>query len=340
MPDLPIDDGLTQAPAPANRRRVVLQVVASIGILLLLLQDVDFKRLLRVLQEGSVVMLFVAFGVKALGLLLHEFRLWMALPEPRPRVRPVISLGLAAGVLNLALPARAGDFAAIAFLRKECRIPIAVGTMAVGVTSALEAIVFGTYLLFVLTTSAPLWASLIGETARQEIVHWLGLGVTVTITGGAILALIGTRIGRFADQASRVNAFFRSTIGETARALRDSRFLSSQTIAAIVQVGLVVAAFSIALLAAGVQLSRPDLAASMVLATASIAAVLLPPTFAAGPAAASAAILPLFGVSHEGAIAYAGAYWLVAHVPAITMGLPCLWARRLTGGSTPKTSRH
>jgi hypothetical protein len=306
-----------------------LQFIVSVGILAVLLHDVDFGRLQQVLEEGSLAMLLAAFTVKAAGLLLHEFRLWLALPKPRPQVRPVLSLGLAAGVLNLALPARAGDFAAIAFLKRECRVPAAVGTMAVGITSALEALIFGSYLLIVFTTSAAMWATLLGEEVRQQIVQWLGLGMAATVTLGAILALVGTRLGTIAAQASRLSAFIRATVSETGRALRDARFLSVQVIAAVVQVALVVCAFSLALPAAGVNLPRPDLAASMVLGVASIAAVLLPPTFAAGPAAASAAVLPLFGASHEAAIAYAGAYWLVAHVPAITAGLPCLWNRRL-----------
>lgn len=317
--------------APNTRLRVALQMVASIGILALLLHDLDLKRLRIVLQEGSLGMLGLAFAVKTMGLLLHEFRLWLALPTPRPQVRPVISLGLAAGVLNLILPARAGDIAAIAFLKRECRIPAAVGTMAVGVTSALEALVFGAFLLVLLTTSAPVWVSLVGEDVRQDMVRWLGLGLTATITIGALLALIGAQLSAVADQASRVSTFVRATVTETARSLRDVRFLSAQLIAAVLQIGVVVLAFSVALPAAGIHLSRPDLAASMVLATASIAALLLPPTFAAGPAAASAAILPLFGASHEGAIAYAGTYWLVAHLPAVTLGLPCLWRRRLSG---------
>jgi hypothetical protein len=48
---------------------------------------------------------------------------------------------------------------------------------------------------------------------------------------------------------------------------------------------------------------------------------------AAGPAAASALVLPQFGESPETALAYAATYWFVAHLPAMSMGLPCLWAR-------------
>jgi hypothetical protein len=43
-------------------------------------------------------------------------------------------------------------------------------------------------------------------------------------------------------------------------------------------------------------------------------------------------VLPVFGVPADqaaaAALAYAGAYWLVAHIPAGLMGLPALAQRR------------
>ena len=55
---------------------------------------------------------------------------------------------------------------------------------------------------------------------------------------------------------------------------------------------------------------------------------MLPPTFAAGPAAVSVGVLAVFGVSRTDALAYSVAYWLVAHAPAVVIGLPLLWGHR------------
>jgi hypothetical protein len=115
---------------------------------------------------------------------------------------------------------------------------------------------------------------------------------------------------------------------ETSVILRNARYLGIQTGAAAIQVVLVVSAFSLAVPASGAPASDALLAGSLVLGISSLAAFVLPPTMAAGPTAASALVMPLFGVDESGALAYAAMYWLVAHAPAMTMGLPALWARR------------
>ena len=94
-------------------------------------------------------------------------------------MRTIISLGLAAGVMNLALPARAGDLAAIAFMERECKVHPSVGTAAVGVTSFLEAALFGFFLLAVMGLGAARWSHLVGDSSTANRLdlpeHWTGL---------------------------------------------------------------------------------------------------------------------------------------------------------------------
>ncbi len=297
-------------------------------ILWLLLRDLDLDAVQATLKTGSIQWLFMAFIVKAFALLFHEYRLWLALPKPRPQTRQVISLGLAAGVLNLALPARAGDLAAIAFMDRECKVPVPVGTAAVGVTSFLEAALFAFFLLGVFGMGAAHWANLFGEGTRIDAMLWIAAAVGAGCVVLAVMAVLGRKWADTELPANPVLQLAQRTVVETSAIVRDARYLGVQTAAAAAQVILVVAAFSLAMPASGAAVSDPLMAASLVLGISSLAAFVLPPTMAAGPAAASVLVLPMFGVDEAGALAYACTYWLVAHTPAMLMGLPALWARR------------
>ncbi len=292
-----------------------------------LFKDLDVEQLQGFLAQGSMWLLGLALLTKASGLLLHESRLWLALPTPRPPLPRVIEVGLAAGVLNLVLPARAGDIAVIAFLKRECGISPATGTMAVGITSILEAALFGLYLLAAVILGAHHMTGLLGD----DVALWLSVFLGLSLLGGIGIVFLGRRIDPTAPHSGLVG-FVKRTTAETAHGLSDARYLGLQTLSAALQVVLVVVAFTLAMPAAGIQLEHPELAASLILGASSILAVLLPPVFAAGPAAAAAAVLPVFGVPADqvaaSAAAYAGAYWLVAHTPAGIMGLPALLRRR------------
>ena len=306
--------------------RTVAQIVLSGTILWVLLKDVDVDAVSRVLETGSWAWAAVALLVKTMALLLHEYRLWLALPNPRPPTRRVISLGLAAGALNLALPARAGDLAAIAFMDRECDVPVPVGTAAVGVTSFLEAALFAFFLLGVMGLGAAQWASLVGDTSAAA--WWLAGAIATGCIVLTVMAVLGRQWRDRAPSANRLIEFIRLTVVQTSSAVRDARYLGIQTAAAALQVTLVVGAFTVALLASGATVTDPIAAASMVLGIASLASFILPPTMAAGPAASSALVLPAFGATSSEALAFAAAYWLVAHIPAMTMGIPALFARR------------
>ena len=306
--------------------RVLVQLTVSALILWVLFRDSDLGAVWATIKGGSLWMLVGALLVKAIGLLVHETRLWLALPSPRPPLPRVISLGLVAGVLNLALPARAGDVAAIAMLDRECKVPVPVGTAAVGVTSFLEAALFAFFLMAVVGMGAAQWADIVGE--GQNPALWIGLALLCGCLVLATMGILGRLLRDKPSPKSRVLALAQQTLIETSQMVGSGRYLLIQSAAAAVQVVVVVVAFSLAMMASGANVVDPITAASMVLAVSSLASFVLPPTMAAGPAAASSLVLPHFGADPTGALAYATVYWVVAHLPAVCMGLPALFARR------------
>lgn len=306
--------------------RTAFQLALSAFILWVLLADVDLAAVATTLKGGSWPWAIAALAVKTTALLVHEYRLWLALPKPRPATSSIISLGLAAGALNLALPARAGDLAAIAFMERECDVPVPVGTAAVGVTSFLEAALFAFFLLGVMGLGAAQWVSLVGDSSAAFF--WISGAIAAGCGVLTLMAIMGKRWKEDPASPNRLIQLIKRTVVETSAIVRDARYLGVQTAAAAVQVALVVAAFALALMASGAAVTDPIAASAMVLGLASLASFVLPPSMAAGPAAASSLVLPAFGASPSAALAYAASYWLVAHIPAMAMGIPALFARR------------
>lgn len=320
------------AASPAPSRRWLwhgLQVGASVLVLGLLLADTDPDALRGVLDRAHLGWLALALGVKAVGLLLHEVRLWLAFNPPRPPPRRTVAIGLAAGLLNTALPMRAGDLAAIAMLRRECRVSVGAASAAVGVSSFLEAAVFGLTLGGVLLVGAGRWEAVLGAAAHRDALQW----VTLTTLGGigvAVAAVVlGRRLKGEADDPDRLSpvSVVRDALRQTSGSLGSPGRLAGHVALAAIDVAATVGAFALLLPAVGLAVPLPLLAAAGVLAISSVASVVLPPTYAAGPAAASVAVLAVFGVDQAGALAYAAGYWLVSQVPAAILGLPCLLAR-------------
>ena len=64
--------------------RVLVQLTVSALILWVLFRDSDLGAVWATIKGGSLWMLVGALLVKAIGLLVHETRLWLALPSPRP----------------------------------------------------------------------------------------------------------------------------------------------------------------------------------------------------------------------------------------------------------------
>lgn len=303
------------------------QIAASAAVLWALARDLDRVQAADALARVRPGWLLAAFATKGLGLMVHELRLWLCLPEPRPRATRVFAVGFVAGMMNLVLPARGGDLLAIALLNRECGVRSSAATAAVGLVAFLEAAVFGVFLLGVLALGAARWVQVIGAEAHGQATLLVG-----AITGAGLLGILGlfwlgrTRAGRSLPLPGPLR-WIRAAADDAGAALARPSALIAQLLLAALGVAFTLGGYTLGLPAVGLDLPLPWLVASGVLALSSVAAVVLPPTFAAGPAAVSAAVLAVFGGTRADALAYAGAWWLVAHLPAVMLGLPFLWGR-------------
>lgn len=89
---------------------LLAQGVGSALILALLVRDAQGERVWEALRGCELRWLGVAVGAKALALVLHELRLWVALlPWGGAPLRPVLAIGFVSGLVNTALPMRGGD---------------------------------------------------------------------------------------------------------------------------------------------------------------------------------------------------------------------------------------
>ena len=318
--------------------RWLFQVVASLVILVLLFRSIDRAALDQVLEGAVPAWLGLALVVKSISLLLHEIRLWVALSALRPALGRVVTIGFAAGLLNLVLPARAGDLAAIGMLRKKAGVPLGRATAAVGVVGFLEAAVFGVFLLLVLLFGAASWAELLGVATHRQAM-W---GVAIVTLSGMAVAVVGVAGGQKIEDLLRSlsQSWLRDLLIDIVEGARHS--LGASTGAAlnvglaVIQVTGLVVAFSLAFPAVGLEIERPWMAAAGVVGIASLASVVLPPSYGAGPAAASVAVLSIFGIDSTGALAYAAAYWVLSQLPAVFFGLPAfLWIGRVPDLADP-----
>ena len=84
-------------------------------------------------------------------------------------------------------------------------------------------------------------------------------------------------------------------------------------------------AFALGIQALGIDISTPLSISAIVLAFASVASILLPPSYGAGPLAAILFVFSLFGISETDALAYGTLWWLISQVPAALTGVPSFW---------------
>ncbi len=323
--------------SPGRRRALRLaQLLASALVIYVLVRDLDQAEVASARERVSLGWLAAAMGVKGLGLCMHELRLWLCLPAPRPPFFRVFAVGSVAGMMNLVLPARGGDLLAIALLNRECGVRVSAATAAVGLVAFLEAAVFGVFLCGVLALGAARWVSVIGAEAHGEATLLVG-----GITGAGLVGILALFFLGRSERLRGVSLpgplrWIRATADDAGSVLATPLEVTKHLVLAAAGVGLTLGGFALALPAVGLSLPLPLLAAAGVLALSSVAGVALPPTFAAGPAAVSVAVLAAFGATRPEALAYAGAYWLVAHVPAGLLGLPFVWGR---GGVYPGASQ-
>ncbi len=310
-------------------------MVASLLILALLLRESDPHAVGQALARVSWGWLALALLVKAAALTLHEIRLWWLLRTSHPCSMPrVLGIGFLAGLINVVLPIRAGDLAAIFLLRQEQRVPGPVALSAVGLLALLEAAALGVFLVFIFGTRLLFWERALGF----ELVHTAFSTVSIaTLVGvGAVLLLggLGRMVVRREEQvqeaqgfAQRLRAGVGSALAHSGGSLGRPGALVTNLALAMGDAGLFLASYAILVRAMGLSVPSPWTAAGVVMALTAVASLVLPPSLGAGTAAASVFGLGLLGVDEPTAIAFAALVWAVGNLPALILGLPPLLGR-------------
>jgi hypothetical protein len=276
-------------------------------------------------------------------LLVRELRLWVMLRTwCRPRLLRVMAVGLASGLLNVVLPARGGDIAAAALLHRAAAVPGPAALAAVGLTSVVEALVFGLTLLACLALAGARWEAMIGLAETHRALGALtGIALAV-VAGGVVVALVARRLRAApAPEGTGPRAFLVCLVRDTGRGIEAARILGVNALLALVQVGGILAGNVLLMRAMGMDLGTPWLAAVAVMAVGSLVAILLPPTLVAGNAATSVGVLGLFGADPAGALAFGVLMWTVHVLPTAILGGWPLWrvAGRLGAASTGPAPR-
>ncbi len=296
----------------------------------LLVRSVDLDQLRSLPGRVQVGVLLGAIVIKSLALLLHDLRLWVMLPSPRPPLFEVVRLGMIAGVVNLVSPGRAGDLVNVALLRTRCRVPLGTATASMGLVAVIEAAAFGSLLLAGLAFGATRWKELIGEDAHHQAFELVGLATGVGLIGLTAVAIIGRRLAtrkpvEASDRPSMLHVL-RTAFTQSGAVLATPRRVALHAALAYLQVFGMVASFALALPAVEVSVPTPLLAAAMIMGLSSVAAVVLPPSYGAGPAAAALTVLHPLGAQEADVLAYAAAWWVLSQLPALLFGLPSMWS--------------
>ncbi len=310
--------------------RLLLQIVGSALVLVLLLRDTELAQVREALSGFSTNWLLLAMALKGLGITLRELRLWVAVfPWKRLPLFKVLGIGYCSGLVNNVVPVRGGDLLAIALLRAECGLPATAAMAGVAVTSLAEATVFAVFLLVSALCHAHEWSEILGTAASLRSLGLLSALTLSVLFASAILVLAARRWKRRQPIARAVTplALLRKMLTDTGTGLGAAGPMAANTGMALLQVFCMVGSYQAILTGLPVQVMAPQLAASLVLATGSFAAIVLPPGFAAGSAATSVLVLGFFGLRESEALAFAALAWLSHMLPIIFLGAGPLWTR-------------
>ncbi len=310
---------------------VGVQALVSIGVVVLLLHQDDLSKVGRALAESSLSWLAVALVSKTASLTLFQVRLWVSLmPENRRPLPPIVKLGYAAALVNTVLPIRSGDLFAIVLLKTEQRVPVGGALSAVALTSLLEALVFGVFLVGVLVSGATQFEVLIGTARTAWATRAVGLLALGCLVVGGALVLLARRLAERPEPGEGTPPLLdglRGAIIAAGRHLQHPRLAAANLALAGAQVALLVLTCWCLLPAVGADPELSVLAVSAILALTSLASVALPPSMAAGPAAVAVLVLGFFGVDETRALAFAALTWVVNVVPVALIGAAPLWGR-------------
>jgi glycosyltransferase 2 family protein len=170
-----------------HRALVWVGLAVTVLFTYLAVRDIDWDETWRALRNANLWWLGPAFAAFAVGILARAVR-WRALfgRGRRPPLEPVTRAVLVGYFFNSVLPARAGEAARIAFLRRRAGAP-AVETLAtVVVERAYDVLTL--LLLFLVAYPVLPEVSWFGPAAFFAAVLAAGLGATVVV-----LALYGER---------------------------------------------------------------------------------------------------------------------------------------------------
>lgn len=316
--------------APDSRRWTLLgQVAASLVVITLLLRDAQWDAVLAAMRQADWRWLLVATLAKAAGLTLHELRLWVSLlPWHRLPLRGVLAIGYVSGLTNTILPIRGGDLLAAALLRKEHKVAGGTALAAVGITGFLEAAVFAVFVLAVMVLGAARWEQLLGVVATRNAMGTATLLALGSVFGSVVLVLVSRRLSsQGPGPGPGPLALLKDTLVRAGEGLSALKPLLINLALAALQVAVVVLSFWALLPAMGLTPPVPLLAVSGVIAVGSLAAVVLPPSLGAGPAAAAVFVLGFFGVGEAEALGFAALSWTANSVPPLVLGIGPLWSR-------------
>ena len=153
----------------------------------------------------------------------------------------------------------------------------------------------------------------------------LGAGVFVCV--GLILA--SRRLGASGHAPPRAGpiTLLRDSVLHAGAGLSAWGAVAVNLALAAVQVALLVLSFWALLPALGLHPPLAMLAVSGVIGLGSVAAVALPPSLGAGPAATSVFVLAFFGIGEADALGFAALSWLANSLPPLVLGIVPLWSR-------------
>jgi hypothetical protein len=160
----------------------------------------------------------------------------------------------------------------------------------------------------------------------------LSVGILAAVLAFGLAAAVGRRLsGRGAAGASGDRTgpleLLRQVFSRLGDAVGRFRFVAVQGGLTTLQI-LLFAGTPVLLLRA-LEIPTPSawLAGTGVMAISSLAGILLPPSYGAGPAAASVFVLGAMGVSAESSMAFATLLWVNASVLPVALGLVPAWRR-------------
>ena len=303
---------------------VLFQLALSCIALYLCFNDEDLESLASIPSTISLPLLVSALFIKTLGLIIREVRLWVILDTPKPKFSSTIYVGLAAGFFHTFLPFRGGDLLSIAMLHQYCGLSPSKSSVAVGICAFFEMLVFGIFFLVILMLT-PFWYEVLGEKIYTQS-FWSTSVLMIACIGIVIAAgIIGKpKESEAEDTNSPVHEFISQLFSETNRAVAQKKVLIQLTISSI-EIILMLFSFVLGLWSIGIFPIAPWGTVCIILAFSAVAAVALPPSYGAGPAAAIVFVFSLLNITNEFALSYAAIWWILSQIPTLITGVPSLW---------------